>query len=321
MEPETEKQMLESPAVRWLNEEYLPSVGMNMSAAARELGISHKTLGLLSRGAYKGDIAGQLAKLEEQRQRLAARGVWKSDPAKIEYVPTDVARRIHAACDAAKITHMVNFVSGRGQIGKTNAARSYARRYPETTILVEVPSHCTAGSLTYELLDACGLPVPNSVSARVHALRKHLTPRHLLILDEAHEGMKTPEGLEALAVVRQLFNRCGCGVVLLVTDTEARDIVRGKFALELEQLTRRGEWEILPPNPAAADVRLIWEAYGFPEPDDATKRVVLAFSKSSCFGELVRRFRQALHVAAYEKRPVAWQDFMDAVSRMNARPA
>lgn len=320
MEPETKTQMLESPAVRWLNEEYLPSVGMNMSAAARELGISHKTLGLLSKGEYKGDIPGQLAKLEEQRQRIGNRSVLRAEAAALEFIPTELMGRVHAACDAAKITHMVNFVAGRGQIGKTTAARAYARRYPETTVLVDVPAGCTAGSLTHELLEACGQSVPNSVAARVRALRKYLTPRHLVILDEAHEAMKDRAGLEALAVVRQLFNRCGCGVVLLVTDTEAVDIVRGKFALELEQLTRRGEWEMLPPVPTAADVRLIWEAYGLPEPEEATRRMVSALVKARCFAQLTRRLRQALYVATAAGHAITWQDFLDACARMSGRP-
>lgn len=312
--------MLESPAVRWLNEELLPALGGNMSKASRELGISHKTLGLLARGEYKGDVAGQLAKLEEQRQRLGNLSAWRKADTALESIPTELMRRIHAACDAAKITHMVNIVAGRGQIGKTTAARAYARRYPETTVLVDVPAVCTAGSLTAELLEACGLTVPNSVAERARLLRKHLTARHLVILDEAHEAMKDRAGLDALSVVRQLFNRCGCGVVLLVTDTTAVEMVRGKFARDLEQLTRRGEWEMLDPVPTAADVRLIWEAYGLPEPDEQTRRVVNAMVKASCFAQLSRRLRQALYVANTAGRSVCWQDFLDACQRMNGRP-
>jgi len=310
---------MQHPAVAWLRQEYLPGVGGNMSRASRELGMSHKVLNALLAGNYSGDTDRQLAKLEEQRQRLSAqvRGAQGVD---LEHVPTQLMGRVWSVCDAAKVAHLCNFIAGKSQIGKSTAVEAYRSRYPETTILMRMPANPTVFSLLRELAAQAGLPRPRCTAEGMEALREYLSPRHLIIADEVHLAISRRQGLDALDVLRELYDRCRCGLVLIVTDIGAREIVKGPSKERLAQFEKRGEWELLPEAPSARDVAAIWEAYGLPQPDTETQRTIGALARQSCFGQFVHRLKLAACTARQQGRSLTWDDFIASASRMGKRP-
>ena len=307
------------PAVVWLREEYLPRAGGNMSRASRELGMSHKVLNALLAGNYSGDTDRQLAKLEEQRQRLSAQ-IRGAEGIDLEYVPTQLMGRVWSVCDAAKVAHLCNFIAGKSQIGKSTAVEAYRQRYPETTILMRMPTDPTIFSLLRELATAAGLPRPRSTADAMETLREHLSPRHLIIADEVHLALSRRQGLDALDVLRELYDRCRCGLVLIVTDIGARQIVNGPHAERLGQFEKRGEWELLPEAPSARDVAAIWEAYGLPQPDAETQRTIGALARQSCFGQYVHRLKLAACTAQQQGHSLTWDDFIASATRMGRRP-
>ncbi len=306
-------------SLKWLRDVYLPSIGNNMSEAERTLGMSSKTLRSLLAGSYKGDQARQLAKLDEQRVRLASMSSLRRPVS--EVVQTEVLRRVWAACNCAKAGHLINWVVGVSQIGKTTAAKAYRDRYPETTILLRLPVRPTLTSSLAYLADALNLPGKRkSVADTLRRLAGELTPRHLLIVDEANLACETARGAEVLNAIRELFDRSGCGVVLMVTDLRGHKVTRSEFAGELEQLVRRGLWEVLPETPFAEDVRLLWESYGLPEPDAETSRLIGAMARDTCLGELNNRLRLARAAAANAGHELSWEDFREAIRRLSRRP-
>lgn len=309
----TDEQM-NHPARLWLVNSYLPRVGGNMTKAAAELGISHKTLNALRAGTYEGSVDSQLAKLDEQRRRLSA-----GAPA-VGCIQTEIVQRVWKTCDAAKAARLINWVIGQSQIGKTTAAREYEKMYPETTILIRLSQKPTITSVLRELHLATRLPGAfRSAADTMHRLRDKLTARHLIIVDEAHLALDRQQGADALDIVRELYDRCGCGVTLLVTDLDGNKVTRSPQFGQLEQLTRRGLPEILPPTPSKQDVEAIWTAFGLGQPDPDTRKTVAALVRRSCFGELFQRLRLAVATTSRAGVEMNWAAFNDALHRMERR--
>lgn len=313
--------MSHHPALLWFKEELLPALGGNMTAACREVGISPKTIKGLISGEYGGNAARQLAKLEEARGTIAARGAMTSRERDLLHVQTALMNRIWAVCDASKVSHLLNYVEGKSQIGKTTALEAYAAKYPETTYLMRMPTRPTVTSMLRELLAVCGLPAARTADGAMRLLRGHLSARHLLIVDEAHLALTRKEGLDCLDCLRELFDRCKCGMVLAVTDVGAQSIVRGPHAERLIQLEKRGEWSILPTCPSQGDVAAIWRAYGLPEPEEGVKRQIAAMARASCFGQYCHRLQIAKVEAAERGRLISWDDFLAVAERTGRRPA
>lgn len=312
--------ILNHPQIIWLREQ-LDAHGGNKTALAKTLGdvISSKTIGLLLEGRYQYNVEGMLKKLEEQQRRLSGQ-LHPAAAADLAHIPTPMMAQAWAAFDAAKSAHLVNIIAGKSQIGKTTAAEAYKMRYPETTVFMRMPTRPTMASVLAELCSAAGLPKGRTTAEAVMRLRDRLTAAHLIIVDEAHLCLGRRQGADALDMLRELYDRCGCGLVLIVTDTGAREFVRGQFAGQLAQLERRGEWELLPPEPCAADVQAIWQAYDLPEPDKETQAAIYAMARASCFGQYVHRLKWAAVQARRAGQPLSWQFFLQATHAMTRRP-
>ncbi len=316
----TAAQLKSHPLIIWLKDR-LEQHGGNKTALARTLGnvISSKTIGLLLDGKYQYDVTGMLKKLQDEKDRLAGQ-LHPDAAADLAHIPTPMMGQAWAAFDAAKSAHLVNIVAGKSQIGKTTAAEAYKKRYPDTTVYMRMPTRPTMSSVLSELCLAARLPKTRTTAEAVARLRDRLTAAHLIIVDEAHLCLGRRQGADALDMLRELYDRCGCGLVLIVTDTGAREFIRGQFAGQLAQLERRGEWEILPPEPCADDVRAIWQAYGLPDPDEKTRAAIYAMARNSCFGQYVHRLKWAAVQARRAGQPLSWQFFLQATHAMNRRP-
>lgn len=305
------------PAVQWLRDEFLPTIGGSLNEAERQLGLSEKVLRGLLRGSYEGNAARQLAKLDEQRQRITAQAS-AAMAGSTQYIPTEIMQRVWNACDCAKAARLINMVVGVSQIGKTTAARAYRERFPETTILVELMPKPTMSGILRELAAALRLPgsACRSLAATQRAVRAALSPRHLIIVDEAHLALDRQQGADALDIVRRLHDLTGCGVVLLVTDLDGSKFTNSPHAGQLDQLKRRGLSELLPDTPTANDVALIWQAFRLPAPTQDIQRTVHALARINCFGTLLAIVRLAVAEARLNGAAVDLQHFSTALSRM-----
>lgn len=305
------------PAVQWLTGEFLPTIGGSLNEAERQLGLSEKVLRGLIRGSYEGNAARQLAKLDEQRKRITAQAS-AAMAGNTQYIPTEIMQRVWNACDCAKAARLINMVVGVSQIGKTSAARAYRERYPETTILVELLPKPTMSGILRELATALRLPgsACRSLAATQRAVRSALSPRHLIIVDEAHLALDRQQGADALDIVRRLHDLTGCGVVLLVTDLDGSKFTNSPHAGQLDQLKRRGLSELLPDTPTANDVALIWQAFQLPAPTPDIQRTVHALARKNCFGTLLAIVRLAVAEARLNGAAVDLQHFSAALCRM-----
>jgi len=188
----------------------------------------------------------------------------RAEQVRVGFIETAVSRAIFKACRKAFLLRKVQFILAESQIGKTTAAREYARRHNHgETRYVRMP---TGGALTLflrELAAVLGIPPTNSCEDLRRRIFACFDERTLLIVDEAHEGT-----LKALNFAREVHDRCGCGVVFLATKVFA-DRLRGPEARNLRQLALRGLAPLeLPDRPGLKDLARFAAAYGLdPAPD------------------------------------------------------
>lgn len=308
--------------IKWLLTAYLPTLGGNKTAAAKNLGISHKTLNALIAGTYTGDTARQLAKLREQKDRLTATPATLKNT---QYIPTGILRRTVAALDAAKKYNIINIITGVPQIGKTTAAQYYKTTYPDTTILIRLQKNPTITATTRDLAEALRIRTHHTTAATRREIAERLSPRHLLIIDEAHLALENQRGADTLDAIRELYDRSGCGIALLVTDyARGRKILHSPWADMLSQLIKRGYWEILPQIPSGKDIATVWQAYGLPDPDDTTARTLTTLAKGWAFGQITRALKIALSqttaTAETTGTPVTWDAVNQIIRRLGTQP-
>jgi len=305
-----------NPTIAWLRDSLLPSLDSSISAAARETGISHKTLKGLLDGSYQGNGERQLAKLEEQRQRLTLAPPSQRANVDLKHIPTQLMAHVHAAADAAKAAGLINMIVGKSQMGKTTAARAYKMRYPETTIYLRMPTRPTTASIVRHLLAAMSQASrPMCSDAGMTILRSNLSARHLIIVDEAHAALGRPIGLDALDIIRELHDITGCAVLLIVTDIGARLIDKGAAAERLLQLVRRGERQTLDPTPSKPDIIAILRAYGLPTPNEEQRNQLSAMARATCFGQICHRLALAYVEAKRLDETLSWAHFESVQQR------
>lgn len=311
-------ELKENEALRWFADELLPRFGGNMTAACNEVQISAKTMKALMAGTYQGRVDAMLGKLAEARAAITPRMLLERRD--LDHIETGLMKLVFAVCDASKSSHLLNYISGPSQIGKTTSLESYAKAYPETTVLLRMPTRPTVTSMLRELLEVCGLPAARTADKAMRTLRRFLTRRHLLIVDEAHLALTRKEGIDCLDMLRELFDRCGCGMVLSVTDIGARDIVRGVHSERLLQLEKRGEWTDLPKAPKNVDLRAIWQAYGLPEPTQEVLAELGQMARAACLGQYCHRLKLAMLEADRQGVELTWELFLGVARRMGRRP-
>ena len=172
-----------------------------------------------------------------------------------------------------------------------------------------------------QLLKAVRLPRAASAADGIERLCEYLSPRHLIIADEVHLALSRRQGIDSLDVLRELYDRTGCGLVLIVTDIGGREIVNGPFREQLAQLEKRGEWEIMPEKPNPEDLTSIFRAYGLTNPaPEMWKTHIDPLRRESCFGQIMHRLKLAAVYAKQQGRLLTWEDFVAVASRMGRRP-
>ncbi|HEI5044170.1 TPA: AAA family ATPase [Salmonella enterica subsp. enterica serovar Virchow] len=182
---------------------------LTQKAISREIGISDATLSELRKGRYKGDSDGMHDKL------IAWHRTWlKSQelPDVPQVVETRTFRDLYELFDSVRIFRCISVLVGVPGVGKTVAAREYARQEPNTWMVTLSPAHSSVTECLLELADALGLDNPGKTKgALTRSIRKKLNnARGLVIVDEADH--LSVDGLEQL---RAIQDATSVGMVLI----------------------------------------------------------------------------------------------------------
>jgi len=216
--------------------ELMVQKNLSQNSAAKMVGVSASAISQIIKGNYKADPANILNdlydyfKLKEQNA---------SDPAQNRsYVPTAVSERIYNQLRACRLSGGLAVAYGDSGVGKTQAARKFAKDFANYTILVTARScHNNITAVMRLLARALGVNERTADEMEAGILAK-LRDGTIIILDEAQHL-----SARVLDSVRQLsdeFEEQGqtLGVALIGNDEIYRTL-HGKDKTKCAQIRNR----------------------------------------------------------------------------------
>ena len=198
----------------------------------------------------------RIAALEAREEGGERETLEDRQPAGPQWVDTPSSRQVIAALGYAQREGDIAVIHGGTGVGKTAAARRYARLGEEVWIAVMSPSANRLRPCLQQVAYACDLPYLAGGAYRMEielAARLYGT-RGLLVIDEAqHLGQPQLDSL------RGLYDETGCGLALLGNDRFGRRI---SCAPEFAALASRVGARLHLPAATAGDVDALLDAWG-----------------------------------------------------------
>lgn len=305
--------------VRWLYG-WIRESNFSYSEAALHSSIDQSTLYKLFTDKYRDEKGNRvdLTKICERIKRLKLLAEERSVANRTPFVETGVFRKVESFCREALVTQMIGMIYGESQIGKTCALREVQRRNNHGgTVYVLVPAGGGKNEFIKAVAAACRISTRSNSEDLRGRIQKHLDPTKLLIFDEMHEmflSYPSSSMQKCLGIIRQWQEKSQCGVILCGTNAFRNEMEEGKFAHTLNQLRRRGIWELQLEDVASpADMALIASLYNLARPTGEAAEQVKYILKDHGLGKFCKFLARGAQKAAKEKRQMSWDYFMAIV--------
>lgn len=243
-----------------------PRHPMHRAEFARRVGYSGNTIYQLYTGRYADpsgkqyDVPAELIKnirdfLDLEKQRYVG---------ETTFVMTPTAKRIWTACDLARESQTIVFLTGISHIGKTWGLESYASDHNHgKSIYVRMKAATGLGGMVRRIAERLGVSTNANTADLIDRIKRALTPNMILILDEVHLLMYTyrkESFFACLEVIREIHDEVECGMVLCATKLLLKHVTDAQHD-ELQQLLRRGVHKVPLPNmPTQGDLKAIFES-------------------------------------------------------------
>lgn len=219
-------------------------------------------------GGTRSDTS--LAPMVEAIERLRRVEDERADLERAPFVLTRLAKRIFALCRRAFLRQKMVFIFGDSQIGKTSALEEYSRRNNHgETKYVRMPAGGSHDNFVFELAKVLGIPTSNRANDLRARILASFDSRMLLIVDECEETLtdrtNSTKGEKTLNFIREIHDRCKCGIVLAGANIFRRRLYLGGQAGSMQRLVRRGMPPLQLPNvPGQADLATFAAHFGLP---------------------------------------------------------
>lgn len=294
----------------------------SFNKAAAKIGTSATVLSRIISGSYQASGERIVALISAFRTQYENRRT----VADIRYVETSLSRRIWGGIEYASTFQEIVSIIGNSQMSKTSSALEYRRRRQaagdESVLIIRMPVNPSPAKVVHALLEELGLPANLSRAAAVSAIKRAITPRHTLIVDEVHQVATSPiRGIQAVEFLRELYDETRCGLVLIGTNVWSA-ILAGRSRQEwqglLKQTLLRGMNIVLPARLGFSDEQAIWQSFGLPEPDRETYAIVNKITSEFGLGRYVKRLRAGATAAIRRGVTYTWRGFLDVHEQITA---
>ncbi|MFA7256936.1 MAG: AAA family ATPase [Kiritimatiellales bacterium] len=292
---------------------YCKEQDFSLGEAGKQIGKDSTTIHRIFHCAYGAKLDNICADIARYKRIVQER----AGQVKLDFVETSIAKIIWRACDGALISQSVAFIYGDPQIGKTMALEEYARRNNHgQTKLIRMPASAGVQLFTKEMARACFVSVYRSFEGMRDSILNAVDDKTLIIIDEAHQcflSYQKGSQIKVLELIREIYDRTHCGLVLCGTNVWRREIQEGKLASMLEQLRRRGTIKIqLPSKPPKADLDRIAKKFGLAPAEDLALEVIKEMLHTSGLGMVVKYLQNASRMASRENKKLSWDHFVQA---------
>ena len=287
--------------------------GWDLKEAAAQIGKDSTTLYRVWMGKYGARLDSICQDIARYR-RLAEE---RSTRIKLDFVETSTWRVCDKVCNAALVTQTIAFIWGDSQIGKTTSLEEYARRNNHgQTKLVRMPASAGVQLFMKELAKACFVSPDSCFENLRERVLRAIDDKTLVIVDELHQAFtsyNTGSAVQVMEVIREIYDRTHCGMVLVGTNVLRDNLMNGKLASILEQLRRRGTIKVqLPAYPPKADFDKIAKKFGLLPAEGIAAEVVKDMIHSSGLGMYIKFLQSAGMMANREGKKLTWDHFVQA---------
>lgn len=287
--------------------------GLDINESADKLGKDRSTLWRIFAGKYDASYQPVIEEIMAFRKLQEERSLRP----RLGFVKTSVWKKVDSVCRHALIAQKPVFIYGASQIGKTTCLEEFARQNNHgRTKFIRLPSAPTFSLVLYAIAKACYVSLANSSFEIREKIFDSLSDRNLIIIDEVHEVMIgcTPRTeTNILEFLREIHDRCKCGMVFSGTKIAREGIERGRIAGILEQFRRRGIVTLnLPDRPPKSDLDLIASAFGLEPPSGAALDIINANITSTGLDWYISFLQSASNLAQKQKKPISWDHFVSA---------
>lgn len=287
--------------------------GWDLKEAAAQIGKDSTTLYRVWTGKYGASLDNICQDIARYR-RLAEE---RATRVKLDFVETSIWKVCDKVCNAALVTQTVAFIWGDSQIGKTTALEEYARRNNHgQTKLVRMPASAGVQLFMKELAKACYVSPESCFEKLRERVLNAIDDKTLIIVDELHQAFtsyQSGSAIKVMEVIREIYDRTHCGMVLVGTNVLRDNLTTGRLAAILEQLRRRGTIKVqLPAHPPKVDLDRIAKKFGLPPADGIALEVVKDMIHTSGLGMYIKFLSSAGMLANREGRKLTWDHFVQA---------
>ena len=299
-------------AIRWYFY-YCIENELSLTQASINIRFDKSTIFRVMTGTYGAKLDGiveailAFKKIAEERASIT----------RAEFVETKTAKRIWKICESALIYNSISFIYGDSHIGKTWSLEEFTRQHDHgQTKYIRMPSSAGIQLLMKEFAGACALSKDSAFERLRDRVIKAIDKNHLVIVDEIHQTFVSyhkQARLSCLELIREIHDRTRCGMVLCGTNVFRDELQQGLHKRFLEQLRRRGIFELqLPSVPPRADLDAIAESYGLAPCEGEAEQLVLQIAKNAGLGRYCKFLEAASRHAKKKNQKLNWGHFVSA---------
>lgn len=255
-------------AIRARVRAHLETRGLTLAEAARSIGMSGAAISSWLGAKYRGDndrVADLVERWLETEQVLAEVRIIDLS----RYAELGVSMAVHALAAHAQANADIALLYGAAGSGKTRALTRFCAEHSGAFYVEMSPDITTVARVLDRIAEGLGFAhLPDRGPRLVRLLVEHLRGRDaLLVIDEAHH---LTEAL--LDMVRCLYDRAGCGLVLAGNDPLWSRLAGGERAAQL--VSRIGVRRRFG-RPKATDALLLAETLIQRAPEGKGRKAVL----------------------------------------------
>lgn len=301
-------------AVRWLYS-LSKQLGWSLTQTKAETGIDDTTLFRVFTGSYPTDPARIINRIKNFRATYEDRS--KALRAGKVFVETSMCKSIWDVCDYSAATNTMGIIYGPSHFGKTWALEEYQARHNHgQTKMVRMPASAGVQLAMKEFARACYVSPKSCFDNLRAAVLNAIDSHNLVIIDELHQvflSYQRGSAIKCLEVIREIHDRCGCGMVLSGTQRLKQELMLGEHKDLLNQFVQRSVAElILPKQVPWEDVLAIAAAYGLPAPTEDAEKTIRLLVKDHGLKRYCLFLRNAHNIASKSGRAFGWNHFIKA---------
>lgn len=297
--------------------------GYDLKEAAALINKDSTTVYRVFRGQYGASLENICQEIARYRKIYEERSLIHN----LDFVETSIWRIVDRVCSATFNSQTISRIYGDSQIGKTTCLEEYARRNNHgQTKMIRMPASAGVQMFMKEVAKACFVSQNSCFEKLRDRVLDAIDDKTLLIFDEMHQPFLSYQHgstVKVFEVIREIYDRKKCGIVLVGTNTLKKEFYTGSLAPVFEQLRRRGTIEVdLKSRIPKEDLDKIARKFALPPADGIALEVIRDMINRSGLGMYIKFLQSASVMANRQKRKLCWDHFVqahDIMEKLSAR--